>query len=170
VCGEWFSTQNSVKRYCSRTCQVGRKNLERKTINNGRVNGIPTGTVGAISELMACVDLMNKGYEVFRAMSPSSNCDLIGIKNEVIHKYEVRTGNYEKTADGLKLSWSNQRSSGKEMLVITYKDNKVHHIPTIIHDIVIGASVYCNSDGSYSPFIHKASRTKLNPITPKAVR
>ncbi len=45
-----------------------------------------------MSELLVSVDLMKKGYSVFRSISPACFCDLIAIKEGEIMKVEVRTG------------------------------------------------------------------------------
>ena len=47
---------------------------------------------GALSELIVSSDLMAKGYEVYRALSPSSSCDLIVIVDKKPLRVEVRTG------------------------------------------------------------------------------
>lgn len=41
---------------------------------------LTAGTQGAVSEMMAAVDLLRRGYEVFRALSPNAGCDLIALK------------------------------------------------------------------------------------------
>jgi len=53
---------------------------------------LPSGTVGALHELLVCADLMMKGYNVFRAMSPSCSCDIMATKADVIYRIEVTTG------------------------------------------------------------------------------
>jgi hypothetical protein len=53
---------------------------------------LPTGTVGAMAELLAATDLLMKGFEVFRAVSPSASCDLAILKEGKLLKVEVRTG------------------------------------------------------------------------------
>ena len=57
-----------------------------------RYSGVSPTTIGAIGELRACVDLLAKGYEVFRTVSQTSSCDLIVLKNGKILRIEVRTG------------------------------------------------------------------------------
>lgn len=57
---------------------------------------MPTGTVGAISELVVAVDLLRKGYEVFRALSVNASCDLAIIKDGVLLRIEVRTAHTNK--------------------------------------------------------------------------
>lgn len=48
--------------------------------------------MGARTELLVSADLMYRGYDVFRALSPSCNCDLVIFKNGEIVRVEVRTG------------------------------------------------------------------------------
>lgn len=45
-----------------------------------------------MSELVVAVDLMDKGFAVFRSLSPSCLCDLIAFKDEKSLRVEVRTG------------------------------------------------------------------------------
>jgi len=56
-------------------------------------------TSGALAELIACTDLIRKGYEVFRAISPACSCDLTILKNGKIQRVEVRTAT--KTSNGV---------------------------------------------------------------------
>lgn len=77
--------------YCSDKCR-----LEYKNHLTGRVvltdQGLSTGEVGAIAELMVGADLLTRGYEVFRSVSPNCSCDLIAVDGEDMFKVEVRTG------------------------------------------------------------------------------
>lgn len=47
---------------------------------------------GALAELLVAADLMARGYEVFRAVSPSASCDLTALKDGLSLRVEVRTG------------------------------------------------------------------------------
>jgi len=60
------------------------------------IYGMNSSTSGAFSEFIVCVDLMKRGYEVFRAVSPANSCDLIALKPGAMKRIEVRTGNYSK--------------------------------------------------------------------------
>lgn len=55
-------------------------------------------TKGAIQELRVSIDLLNKGYEVFMAVSPACSCDLLALKNGKIDSFEVRTAREYKTS------------------------------------------------------------------------
>lgn len=88
VCGVEKHTNIANQKICSDACRKGWYG------RYSPVNGvkIPSGTVGAISELVVCSDLLKTGYSVFRSVSPSCFCDLIAIRDGVVKKIEVRTG------------------------------------------------------------------------------
>lgn len=55
-------------------------------------SSVPPATVGALRELVAAVHLMEKGYHVFRALSPSCACDLVAYRDgETPIRIEVRS-------------------------------------------------------------------------------
>jgi hypothetical protein len=61
-------------------------------------SGLPSGTTGAISELLVSSDLLRRGYAVFRALSPSCSCDLAILKGGRLFRVEVRTAyRHQKT-------------------------------------------------------------------------
>lgn len=47
---------------------------------------------GAMGELIVCVDLMSRGYMVFRAVHPNSPYDLIAIAGDRLFRIEVKVG------------------------------------------------------------------------------
>lgn len=55
---------------------------------------IPTGTSGAIKEYLVIIDLLSKGFEVFRASSPSCSCDLVASKDAITLRVEVKTAKH----------------------------------------------------------------------------
>jgi len=76
-------------RYCNDTCKSSYLSVRYREQNP--FSGQSTSTTGAISELRVAVDLMSKGYNVFRALSPSCPCDLAILKDGQLLKIEVRT-------------------------------------------------------------------------------
>lgn len=46
--------------------------------------------VGALAELVVCVDLIRRGYQVFRAVSPAAPCDLMAITPDGTFRVEVK--------------------------------------------------------------------------------
>lgn len=88
-CGKDFVHIMQHTKSCSDECR--NKRMSKKF---GRYSdkSIPSGTVGAITEMVISADLMKKGYSVFRALSPSCFCDVIAIKDKKILKVEIKTG------------------------------------------------------------------------------
>jgi hypothetical protein len=76
--------------YCGRVCAA--KWVAAKYRSDHPPTGLPTGTVGAISELVASVDLMRNGFEVFRAVSQACSADLVVLRDGRMWRVEVRTG------------------------------------------------------------------------------
>ena len=60
---------------------------------------LSTGTSGAVAELEVSADLLLRGFEVFRALSPSCSCDLIAQTSSHSFRIQVRTG-YVRASDG----------------------------------------------------------------------
>lgn len=87
-CGKTFTTTNRSQKYCSAECCKEKTALDSR---GGRPN-LASGTTGAVSELYAGMDLMLKGWETFRALSPACSCDLIAQREGVSIRVEVRTG------------------------------------------------------------------------------
>lgn len=108
-------------KFCSNECRFAH-------FHSQAITNIPTGTIGALAELMVSCELMRVGYEVFRAMSPSSDSDLIAIKDNTIYKIEVRTGRY---SDVGKIHYPKNKTDGKHVIVVTHSDQKIHFINTL---------------------------------------
>lgn len=95
-CGDKVPDADKRRRkFCSTRCRR-RANSQRLGIER---TGLPTGTTGTISELRVCVDLLARGYEVFRAVSANCSCDLAVLKDGALLRIEVRTA-YENKATG----------------------------------------------------------------------
>lgn len=81
-------------RFCSKECQQFNSKRRMAEANNRPIEPVSTNhtITGSVSELVVSVDLMRKGYHVFRSMSPHSPCDLVVMKSGVVQRIEVRTG------------------------------------------------------------------------------
>jgi len=77
-------------KYCGSSCQ--NEYWKKKYAGQNTIWGISSATVGAINELRASVDLLRRGYSVFRALSPSCPCDLVLLKDGDVFRVEVTTG------------------------------------------------------------------------------
>lgn len=74
TCGIKIPNASYSKKYCGRQC-------------------IPlwSKAAGSISELRTAVDLMKRGYEVFRAVDASASCDLLILKDQKTLRVQVKT-------------------------------------------------------------------------------
>lgn len=86
-CGKALS--KGQRKFCSPKC-AGIFWKEKYLIMNP-LKGKTSATTGAISELRVAVDLLAKGYDVFRSLSSNCPCDLAILKNEKLLRIEVRT-------------------------------------------------------------------------------
>jgi hypothetical protein len=78
-CRSPFRTSNYQQKYCGKECQrahyYGTPIYDESDVLAAA--SISPGTRGAMSELRVCVDLMARGFHVYRAMSPSCPSDLV---------------------------------------------------------------------------------------------
>lgn len=119
----WASGQQI---FCTSECRISFRESEKRAINKN----IPlsSGSVGALAELMVCCDLMIKGYEVFRAVSPSCSSDLIACKGDKSLKIEVRTGTYKITGQ---VFYPANNIRSHIVAAVTHIDQKIHYFPEL---------------------------------------
>lgn len=91
---------------CSRKC-LNSEAKERYLTLNSRDEQLSRGTMGAIAELAVCCDLLKRGYEVFRSVSPSTSCDLAVLRDNQLLRVEV-------TTSYIRQNGTPQRPSGKD--------------------------------------------------------
>lgn len=90
-CRKTFHSNLTRKQFCNNRCR-------KKLVLGERASSLSTATRGAVSELRVAVDLLERGYEVFRALSPScSCCDIAILKDGKLLRVECRTGSYLKS-------------------------------------------------------------------------
>ena len=114
------------KIYCSTKCQ--RIKFAYQNTPWIKENKISKSTVGAIAELIASADLMSKGFQVYRALSPSSDCDILAEKEHKVYKFEIRTGRYNWKGS---LTFPPKSIKAPNLIIITHNDKKIHYVPPI---------------------------------------
>jgi hypothetical protein len=95
-CGGFIIEPKTNKVYCSDACGAEYRNNNFYTANQRLPIKIKSATTGAAHELVVCVDLMKRGWHVFRAQSPSCPCDLIAMNDNQLLRIEVTTGTIVK--------------------------------------------------------------------------
>ena len=127
-CSVSFRSGLKWQRFCSNKCQS--KSWNENYVGKKPEPYLSPGTVGALSELIISIDLLRRGYEVFRALSPSCSCDLAIFKNGQLKRIEVRTGWYTKTgkAAAVKLK---ERDKIDILAIYIRVDNSIHYLPEL---------------------------------------
>lgn len=132
-CGKEGLTNIANKKLCSKDCKANYYGRVKSGLN------ISSASVGAMSEMIVCADLLRKGYAVFRSVSASCFCDVIAIKDNEIRKIEIRTG--YKVLDGSGRIFFPRilhlkKGTPTEYAVYSQGENKVYYEPVKKEDIV----------------------------------
>ena len=123
VCKTKFNTRRNERKYCSKKCS--KKIIAERYGRQGIFPNIPNGTVGTISELIVITDLLKKGYEAYRPLSPNCSADILVEKNTKILKIEVRTGykGINKT-----IYYPNKNIKAPILAIVLLKENNIKYI------------------------------------------
>lgn len=119
---------------------------DNATMKPGRFRG----SMGALSELLVCADLLTKGLECFKAVSPQSSCDLLCITPSGIVRVEVKTEVLHRSGKGFCDVAHNEGNF--DVLALVHRDGRITYTPAInIDSRLFQSSELCgigwNSDG-----------------------
>ena len=78
-------------KYCSRKCRQMQTRLRYSASTISQISGLSKGKIGAAGELQVCIDLIKKGYDVFRAIAASCPCDMVAMKKGKLFRIEVKS-------------------------------------------------------------------------------
>lgn len=93
------------------------------------------GTIGAISEMMVAIKLMNYGYDVFRSISPHASCDLIACKGQRILRVEVKT---TKIIDDSVVPPTIRNKSSFDVLALVIRKHGIVFTPALPEELNAG--------------------------------
>jgi hypothetical protein len=122
----FYNTKDTKRKYCYECLtKHDNDNVDRLTSKKYGINSATK--IGALSELVASIDLIRKGYDVFRALSASCPCDLIIIKDGLLKRVEVRTASMRRG----QLSYSDgDIEEGKsDILALVLDDDVLYALP-----------------------------------------
>ena len=121
-----------MRKYCSTYCshQYYTKRY-RETVMTTKYN-LPRSTVGAMHELIVCVDLLKKGFSVFRSVTPNCSCDLAILKNNKLLKIEVKTG-YKVNGKIQYPHLSEENKQNHDVLAVVVH-GETYYIPDLINN------------------------------------
>ena len=129
-CDTPFEGRAVTQVFCSPTCQKADA-TERWSFPKVEGKKLAPATVGALSEMLVCADLLKQGFEVFRAVSPSCSCDLAILKDHRLVSVEVRTG--YRALNG-SIQWPKKDMRGDVLAIVIQRQNE----PEIIYSSVQG--------------------------------
>lgn len=102
-------------KFCSKVCSTA---YARKLGPASQYVSLATSTVGAIHELKVACDLMQSGFQVFRALSASCDCDLAVLCGNKLIRVEVTTG--YSTRSG-RVTYNIHKSENFDVMAVVHK-------------------------------------------------
>lgn len=127
-CQTPFETKNPRQVYCTPRCSGLMFRQRRGDVTYPE---LPSGTLGALRELLVCADLMKRGYHVYRAQSPACPCDLIAIKGDLMLRVEVKTA-YRRADGSLAMPLIQPRQQGQfDVLALVGTDEVIQYVPEV---------------------------------------
>lgn len=125
TCGETLKQNPArTRKYCSSKCRSEAYFGKSPSLN------LQTGDKGALSEMLACADLLKRGFHVFRAISPSAPCDLIAMKDTRLIRVEVTT--VRRTTTGVHYNHKRHKSEKYDMLAfVILGEDVIEYEPSI---------------------------------------
>jgi len=90
-----------------------------------------------MAELVAATDLMNRGFEVFRALSPNASCDLIAKRGDSTLRIEVKA---TVVVNGKLRSRSANRTAPVDHIALVIREGRVFYRPLLPKDELFGGS------------------------------
>jgi hypothetical protein len=123
---------------CSPVCDAARKK-RRFEEANGKAYGLPTGTVGALHELTVAVDLLRRGYAVFRALSPTCGCDLAVLKGRDLLRVEVKSAYRGRSGNLILGITKKDRPSARfEILALVERSGRITYLDSARNEVDLG--------------------------------
>lgn len=126
VCGIEMWAGGGARLYCREACRRASKrgDVQAQLAPSALVS---TGTKGAINELRVALDLMARGFHVFRAMSQSCPCDLVAWdRRGKLYRVEVKTG--RRLPSG-KLSFQKHNTDDYDVICHVVDDGLIYAPP-----------------------------------------
>lgn len=106
--------------HCTKRCRREHRPVPKKKAD--------TGTIGAVGELLVSIRLMREGYAIFRALSPSSPCDLIAAHGATTLRVEVTKATRCSTG---KVFYAKHDPARYDLLALWFEDGTVEFRPPL---------------------------------------
>jgi Holliday junction resolvase-like predicted endonuclease len=114
--------------YCSPLCNSRSRNAR---YGNTPQYVVTPATQGAITELIVSVDLMKRGFDLYRATSPACPCDLVAIRNGVVTRVEVKTGIRRLNGEIRPVKLSERQRRASDVVAYVAHDGEILYAPEL---------------------------------------
>lgn len=94
-CGKPLYGGRKDRKFCDKTCAAfTAKRKWREANPKSPLAAFATGAVAEANEMTVAIDLLQRGYEVFRSAFPAQSCDMLVRFADTTMRVEVTSGNY----------------------------------------------------------------------------
>lgn len=121
LCDAPISGRYTQRVYCSYKCRLEHNKRQRHELNP-YLKVCTTGQTGAMSEMLVCVDLLKRGFDVFRAVAQSCSCDIVALRNGRMFRVEVKTA-YRRKTGTVGVSLRPDQKEKFDILAMVWLDN-----------------------------------------------
>jgi ribosomal protein S27AE len=133
-CGESFLPNRHNRLFCTSRCSHTYKHRLRREMFKEPYRGdvalkpsgevkLPPGSIGSISELFVCSDILSKGWYAFHSVTPNGPCDVIALVGTRAVRVEVRTGGGKRR--------NIPRHLFDVLAIVNYRDGSVLYRPPL---------------------------------------
>lgn len=116
--------------YCSKRCSSVKEKQDRDERNgiDSMLGALNTGVVGGMHELLVCVDLLKRGWYVYRSVTQSAPFDLMAFFEGKPYSIEVTTGSYSSRGE---VTHAPKDFSTFNYLAVVTRDGKIFYEPPL---------------------------------------
>lgn len=128
-CGRELIQHDGRRKYCNAKCRERLKSRKYHDANP-KLPHPSSGRTGTLSECKVLVDLLSRGYDVFRSVCSSSSCDLMVTRNGKMFRVEVTTGHYV-AKDKRLITYPRHNPANYDIMAIVLPD-KITYLPDML--------------------------------------
>ena len=123
VCGKLARSVSGKVEFCSSECR------EIHYFGNDPEKGLGVSLIGPIHEYQVTVDLLRRGWHVYKSVTHTGPVDLIASKKGILLKVEVTKAKRNKVTG--KVTFSPHNETKYDVLALSFSDGKVEYIPEL---------------------------------------
>lgn len=123
-CLKPFEQNSHNQIFCGRACQIDWYNAH---VGSGYADQLSRNSRGTLAELAVAVDLLEKHYEVFRAMNPTQDNDLIALKDDKIYIIDAKSGRKNQSTGKI---YFPKKTKAPNYAIYVPSEKKIYYYPS----------------------------------------